>query len=216
MRIDLGTNPDRPDEPSTDRPETARTGFRGVSIAVLALLIAGTSWAVASWVSAWLVLPYLILMALILSPSAARPQGEPDEEASDDPTRQSAQPIDGSDDPEPASDTPASAEGSEAGSEQGTSATPTKGRRGKGRARKAKPLPEVPTEATWVQVAPGKFVRVEGPDNPAEAGPHEPVGVPVEVPVTPQASEVERGANPRRRARRGGRARHRPRRMAGR
>ena len=161
-------------------------------MAVLALLMAGTSWAVASWVSAWLVPPYLILMALILSPSSARPQGESAEGGSDPSTLRPASPGEGSDGPEPLADDPASAGSPEAGSEQGTSTTPTRGRRGKGRARKAKPLPE-PTEATWVQVAPGKFVRVEGAESPAEAGPHEPAGVPVEVPVTPQASEFDEG-----------------------
>ena len=54
-------------------------------MAMLALLMAGTSWAVASWVSTWLVLPYLILMALLLSPSTSTGsrQGDPASEGSE-------------------------------------------------------------------------------------------------------------------------------------
>ena len=157
---------------------------------VLALLMAGTSWAVASWVSVWLVPPYLILMALLLSPPAGRPEGEPDElgsESSD--SLRPARPVEGVGDDETASDGP-----TEGGSEPGAASGPSKARRGKARAKRARPLPG-PTEATWVQVAPGKFVRVEASETSGQAGPHAPVGVPVEVPSTPQPSEFDE-ANP--------------------
>jgi hypothetical protein len=189
VRNDQGTFPDRPEDPSPDRPATARSRAVGPSTVVLALLMAGTCWAVASWVSAWLVPPYLILMALLLFPSTGRPQGVPGEADRDasDPLRP-AQPGEGLDDP----DSPPDASAPEDGSEQATSSSPVKGRRGKGRAKKARPVPG-PTEATWVQVAPGKFVRVEAPQGQAEAGPHELVGVPVEVAATPQMPENDEG-----------------------
>ena len=164
-------------------------------MAVLALLMAGTSWAVASWVSVWLVPPYLILMALLLFPTAGRPQGDPgeaDEEASN-PLRPARSGED-LDDPDSPSDASASAGSAEDGSEQGTASGPTKARRGKARAKKARPIPE-PMEATWVQVAPGKFVRVEASEGSSPAGPHSPVGVPVGPSTTPQPQESD-GAGP--------------------
>ena len=159
--------------------------------------MAGTSAAVGSWVSWWLVPPYLALMAWLLAPSAGRPRGS---SASDDPNpsknSRSARPAgaldgegqsDDDEDEDPASDPSASAGGDEAGSEPGTSPKPAKARRGKGRPRKAAKSPTQPTEATWIQVAPGKFVRVEASDeSPEQAGPHLAVGdQPVEPPGPP-------------------------------
>ena len=153
---------------------------------MLALLIAGTSWAVASWVSAWLVPPYLILMALILSPSTPNSTGRHQREPA-------SEGLESSDNLRPAST------GREAsttpildgwpglvrelrkttGRSRAPRRSPPRARRGKARAKKAKPLPEL-AEATWVQVAPGKFVRVEAADgSTGQAGPHSPVGVPV-------------------------------------
>ena len=183
---------DRPEISSTDRPTPAYRGAGGLGMAMLALLTAGTSWAVASWVSVWLVPPYLILMALLLLPSMGRPQGEPAveaEEPSDSPGR--ARPGGKSDDPDLDPDASASAGASGDGSGADPSTDPPKGRRGKGRARKAKPLPEL-REATWVQVGPGKFVRVEVSESSDPAGPHtldEGEAVPVEVSSTPSESE---------------------------
>jgi len=180
-------NPDQPDDPSPDRPTTVRPRASWASTAILALLMVGTSWAVASWVSEWLVPPYLILMALLLFPSTGRPPGDPASDGSD--LSESSRPsstVEGPDDldsPPDGRDSPGSPE---EGSEPATSSKPVKARRGKGRAKKVKPAPE-PTEATWIQVAPGKFVRVEAADeSQGPAGPHSPVGEPVEVPATPQ------------------------------
>jgi hypothetical protein len=163
--------------------------------------MAGTSWAVASWVSPWLVLPYLILMALLLFPSTGRPPGEPASGGSDasDPLR-SARPAEGLDDPDTLSDGPDSSGLPEEGSEQAASSKPARARRGKGRVKKARPAPE-PAEATWVQVAPGKFVRVEAADeSKGQAGPHSRVGDPVEVPTTPQRLEEFEEGDPSDRA----------------
>ena len=165
-------------------------------MAILALLMVGTSWAVASWVSAWLVLPYLLLMALLLSPSTGRQPGEPASEGSDASDHpRSARPAGGFDDPDSSTDDLDSSglpeDGSE--SEQGAESKPARARRGKGRVKKAKAAPE-PSEATWVQVAPGKFVRVEAADeSTGQAGPHSRVGTPAEVPSTPQPLEFEEG-----------------------
>lgn len=198
MRIDQGTSPNPSPAPSPDRPSSPRTRANWASTGLLALLMAGTSWAVASWAHPWLVLPYLMLMAWLLFPStsAGRRLGELDSEgseASENP--RSAWPGGDSDDADSPSDGADSSgledDGSE--SEPGGSSKPARARRGKARARKGKPQAE-PTEATWVQVAPGKFVRVEAADEASgQAGPHSPVGIPVEVPTAPQPLEFEGG-----------------------
>ena len=207
MRIDQRTSLDSAPEPSPDRPETVRRGAKWLSTAVLALLMAGTSWAVASWVSPWLVPPYLILMALLLSPGSARPPGDRARTGSDSSGRdRPARPGDLADDDiddddddgnETSSDGPASAGPSEDGSEPesgsggGPASKSPKARRGKARVKKARAIPE-PTEATWLQVAPGKFVRVEASEGSSgPAGPHTSLGVPAEVPATPQPSESD-------------------------
>ena len=181
MRIDQATSPDRSLNPSTDRPATARGRSKGTSVAVLSLLMAATSWAVWSWVSPWLVLPYLILMALLLSPSpAGRPQGDRVEDGADASTG-----------PATPSEPSASADGPSDNPDPSAAATvaPTRGKRGKGRSKKAKAPGEPPAEATWLQVAPGKFIRVEAPSPSAEAGPHEPfAGIPTEAEATPDPS----------------------------
>jgi hypothetical protein len=183
VRNDHGTLLDRPEDLAPDPPSTARTRVNGLSMAMLALLMAGTSGAVASWVSPWLVPPYLILMAWLLFPSTSRSLGDLDD-ADRDPSNplRPAQPGEDFDD----LDNPADC------SESDASSAPSKGRRGKGRVKKARPLPE-PVEATWVQVAPGKFVRVEAAEAENPAGPHTPLGVPVEVPVTSRPSEGDEG-----------------------
>jgi hypothetical protein len=200
VRIDLDqeTSPRIPPDPAPDRPTTARTWGKWASTALLlALLLAGTSWAVASWVSPWLVLPYLILMALLLFPSTGRHQGAPGSEGSGSEALDNSRParrLEGSDDPDFPSETSDSSGPPEDGSEseQAASSKPLKARRGKGRVKKAKLQPDLITEATWVQVAPGKFVRVEAADDSTgQAGPHSRVGTPVEPPATPQRLEFE-------------------------
>ncbi|WP_435011335.1 hypothetical protein P12x_002642 [Tundrisphaera lichenicola] len=194
MRVDDQNHPELEGNPSLDRPATARIGARAFSSTVLALLMAGTSWVVASWVSAWLVPPYLILMALILLPSSGRPRGGPAEVGPDSAdTLGPGLPVEDSAGRATPETSPASAEAS-VGTDRAADSPPTRGRRGKGRARKAKQAVE-PIEATWIEVAPGKFVRSEGPRSSAEAGPHDPMGVPVEAPSTPQPPQADE-ANP--------------------
>lgn len=186
MPDDDRNHPDTIEGPSTDRPASARTGWGVVSSAVLALLAAGTCWVVATWASAWLVPPYLILMAWILLPAAGHPQSGgpagtgPDPSDALGPAPSAEAPVDR---PAPeATDAPA---GVSVGADPAAESTLTKGRRGKGKARKGKAIAES-REVTWVEVAPGKFVRVEAPRPSAEAGPHEFLGIPVEVPATPR------------------------------
>ena len=204
VRIDPGTSPDLSPDPSPDRPETAR--FRGgVGRGGGAGPAHGGDRAGRSlrWSRPWLVPPYLILMALLLSPSSQRPQGEPDSEASEaSESSRSAQPAGTSDADDLASEGPDSPEASDDESEQATASKPSRARRGKGKVRKAKPLPE-PTEATWIQVAPGKFVRAEAADDPMGlAGPHPPVKTPAEP--------IPRAATPRIRRGRSSRSPRRP------
>ena len=183
VRIDQGTLPDQLEisEPE-GQPATARPSSSGRSNVMLALLMAGTSWAIASCASIWLVPPYLILMAWLLFPSVGRASGtsaETEPGASD-----SAGPATvggASDIPDTLRDGPASAGPSEGGSEPGPSSSPLKARRSRGRAKKAKQPAIEPLEATWVQVAPGKFIRVEVSESTTPAGPHGSPGVPVEV-----------------------------------
>jgi ribonuclease E len=145
---------------------------------VLALLMMATCWVVSSSLSVWLVPPYLILMALILfGPSARSSQGdrgaagEPESHADLDPaspdrTGWETEPPSGDSDPASPSEL-----------DNGPLAGPAKARRGKGRKRATRPAVE-PTGATWIEVAPGKFVRVELSQTSAEAGPHESSRIP--------------------------------------
>lgn len=122
--------------------------------AVLAVLIALTSLAVGATTSPWLVPPYLAAMAwLLLTPGSQTPAVAPSSpagragEADDEPTTES----------EPVAVPEAEPTTAEA------PAKPKKKARSKAKP-KAPPVPEAPPMmATWVQVAPGKFVRVEVP-----------------------------------------------------
>lgn len=166
----------------------------------MAVLVGGTSWVIAGWISAYLVPVYLLAMALILlpiNPARSSPSGaetghpgpgkaagdllktrsEPSQVAADDtvPADAAAEPL-----------APVEA------------ATPTK--RGRGRPRKAKAASKVPSEpvavapATWVEVGPGKFVRVESPEPPAPCFEiAEPTGDEV---ITTPVSEPESGSPP--------------------
>jgi hypothetical protein len=138
-------------------------------------LVLGTSAAVAA-VAWWLVPPYLALMAfLLLEPAGRRVSATNPAGPRSATSRASA--SGGATDP-------AESAGSD-GSSTPNDATAPKGRsRGKGRGtRKAKPVVE-PVPAAWVQVAPGKFVRVEPASLPAESGPHvsPPAGAPTPSP----------------------------------
>ena len=148
----------------------------------LVVLMVLTSLAVAS-VSVWLVLPYLALMALILfTPPGRRERGEDHgarsrrqgpvggEELADD--RAEAGVEDGAVDrasADPAAETELVVEPAEATASD-SEPRAVKTRRGKGRMRKAKAVAESPgATATWIQIGPGKFVRVENPGPPVAA-----------------------------------------------
>lgn len=142
----------------------------------LAILVLSTCWAVAM-ISVWLVVPYLGLMVLLLAPSGPRgastdrdggrqapDRTAPRERTATEPPRngQPGADVDGDSTGDADADTQA-ATGPEAGPET-LDSSPTRSKRGKGRGRKARTAPPAePVEASWVQVAPGKFVRVEGP-----------------------------------------------------
>lgn len=137
---------------------TART-------AALAVLIALTSMAVGATTSPWLVPPYLVAMGwLLLAPSANRP--ETSEVLATAPAERlstSSEPIsDPVETPVEPAEIPVIDE----------SPKPRKKRsRAKGKT-KAKIVAQVErSEATWVQVAPGKFVRVEVPIPPPTEAP---------------------------------------------
>lgn len=144
----------------------------------LAVLTATTSLALAFLVTAWLVVPYLALMAWLLAP----------EHGPRDPARAVAGAGDLADLGGERSLDPSEAEValrplSEAGdagglsfaassvqdATSGSASVAVKAKRGRGRPRKSKAgtaqaaVVAPPTEATWIRVGPGKFVRVEGP-----------------------------------------------------
>ena len=142
---------------------------------VLVVLMVLTSLAVAS-VSVWLLLPYFALMALILFTPTGRGEREMGcareseagsaggEELADE--RAGAWVEDesvGREWGEPAAGTELVVEPAEvAASDSESRAVKTK--RGKGRMRKAKAVAEsLGATATWIQIGPGKFVRVENP-----------------------------------------------------
>jgi hypothetical protein len=148
------------------------------------VLILATSLAVAS-VSVWLVLPYLALMAVILiTPPGRRRHHEDGTEASDSGRGRgeelAAEPhLTGTEDGagiiDRATSDPATvaelvvelAEVSASDPDSDSELRAVKTRRGgsgKGRLRKAKAVVASPGgTATWIQVGPGKFVRVEAP-----------------------------------------------------
>ena len=180
-------------------PRTRSKGVALVKVPALLGLMAATCWVVASVVSPWFVPPYLVAMALILFPSTGTTRrrltasrlrrasttasGLPDQ----------GRPVDGHggskaglENASGRSSTPnggPSDDGSTASVADGASgsaSTTAKPKRGRSRPRKVanKPTTE-PNEvapATWVEVGPGKFVRVETPTNSVPAvGPHAPV-----------------------------------------
>jgi hypothetical protein len=159
---------------------------------MLALLMAGTSWAIAECASIWLVPPYLLLMAWLLFPSTSRASGSADQlEQGTSDSPQPSQAVEASDRSEALRDDPASAGSVVDGLEPAGTSSPTKPRRGKGRSKKAKPpVVELP-EATWIQVAPGKFVRVEVSEASNPAGPHGSPSGPVESDAPPPLSDRE-------------------------
>jgi hypothetical protein len=183
---------DGPDNPSTaDRLALLRSRVAKALPVLLGGLVLGTSVAVA-FVSWWLVAPYLVLIGFLLYEPAGRrvnatnPAGPESDMSSGNNTL--VDPTDPADD---------------AGSGDlrgGTTAT-TKGRRAARKTKKARNVVE-PAPATWLQVAPGKFVRVEPGAYPAGHGPHPPQTevAPQSLPLGAQEegapSEVDPGRPP--------------------
>jgi hypothetical protein len=164
----------RDDDPTSLPPSPRSTGRIGVGRALskywpltLALIVPATCWAVAS-ISPWLVPGYLLLIVATVYSPDHRSVPRRANESSDglDDSRVDRPPsTDEASDPESAVGTQESREGADSASGEATAveAATTKTRRGRGRSRaKSRTAPE-PNPATWVQVAPGKFVRVEGP-----------------------------------------------------
>jgi hypothetical protein len=167
----------RNDDPSASpRPEEGSASAspspprnRRIWAWVLGPLILATSLAVAS-LHPGLVLPYLLLMAWLVFPARPARDAEPSAGRSDPGipslSPQSPESISSAlRPPEPVSPGEPG-ESAEASADVATSARP---RRGKGRGRKAKAAAEGPPAVVWVRVAPGKFIRVEGPEATAEA-----------------------------------------------
>jgi hypothetical protein len=144
----------------------------------LAVLVPGTSLAIAS-VSAWLVVPYLLLIgSLVLSPLG---RGQIGAQARSERQRASTEPYVSSGrlslarrtDCRDSATEPEGPLELDSGEVTVAEASSSRSRRGRGRAR-AKPKPEPlaptnPSRATWVRVGPGKFVRVETPEIPGDS-----------------------------------------------
>lgn len=202
MRNDDETRTGLESAPGPGRPFGVRAGLRGLLFAVLGLLTAGTCWAVAALASIWLVPPYLVLMIVILYAPPGRPRdasGRADSAETDapEPALPAGRGSASAASPEPGaggSSAPAApgADDPSSGAVPPPASTPSRKRSGKGRARKARP--SIPVEAAWVQVGPGKFVRVETPSPASEPGPilrpGEPGGAEVPEPAAVVAAET--------------------------
>ncbi len=151
--------------PAAIRESMPRPSAVSTRSAVLAILIGLTSLAVGATTSPWLVPPYLGAMGWLLLVPARRPlDGEPS--TTENATQQHVTSVSFPTAPEPAEDVSPAVE---------AAPKPKKPRR-KAKA-KAKDAPAaLPTVATFVQVAPGKFVRVE-------------VVVPLDVPPAEEPTE---------------------------
>jgi hypothetical protein len=183
---------------SSDQAVPARARAWG-GIAVLVALMVSTSLAVAWFVSAWLVPPYLALMgAILFAPSerrneAAETQPNPREARAgvkaepgtfQDVAQLSTEPAASVDPSLEPSESPVAVSG----------ASPVKARRakGKGRNKKAKG-PVEPTDATWIRIGPGKFVRADSPGSSAPVGETSPaISSAPDSPTPPPAFEAGR------------------------
>ncbi|HEY2155556.1 MAG TPA: hypothetical protein VGH33_07995 [Isosphaeraceae bacterium] len=147
-------------------------------------LVLGTSAAVAA-VAWWLVPPYLALMAfLLLEPAGRRVSATNPAGPRSAMSGASASAVG----PDPAE----SAGPSDSSASNDAAPAPKARRGGKGRgSRKARPAFE-PAPAAWVQVAPGKFVRVEPGSPTGESGPYTtlPPGTPMSPPSAAEAEAV--------------------------
>ena len=168
-------------------PRSGRSGVRFLKVPALLVLVTGTCWAVASLLTVWLVPPYLVALGWILFPSPGsiprpgwgkRDRALPTESLAFDPARDQAGGIDGEGSPSATAGLPPPGADPElAPDSTATTATATaKPKRARSRARKVKPTAE-PVDvapATWVEVGPGKFVRVETPSPTVTATAHGP------------------------------------------
>ena len=182
-------------QPSDDglRATTPRASWQGVGlwkVSGLVALVVATSWVVANLASAWLVPPYLAVMALILLPSSEatrrRTEASRSRSAVASPLHSrvrsavegSSEPLDLSESSStpPGGMTDGGATAPRLDDDNGpASATASKGKRGRTRPRKpSKPAdPAELAPANWVEVGPGKFVRVESATtSDSVAGPH--------------------------------------------
>jgi hypothetical protein len=161
-----------------DRSPTGETTKGWVS-PLLGSLVLATSLAVAS-VSVWLVPPYLTLMGVLLIDflpkswlqrfqalrrvNATNPGGLRRKETKPGSSREQAELVEPPSEPESETEPE-----SDASAQDRTTETPVAGgskpKRARGRSKKARQSAPEPAPATWVQVAPGKFVRVEGPSS---------------------------------------------------
>ena len=210
---DLTANPEAPAQSAVLPPRAWAKRASLVKILALVILVAATSWVVASWASGWLVPPYLVVMALLLipAPGPTRRPGQADPAGSPPATADSDHPEKSDDRGEglaarqnpsvpgltlPTGATDPAGVNSESGDPGAATATATapKPKRSRARPRKAtKPLaePVEVVEATWVEVGPGKFVRVETPSPTAPvAGPHLAVEPAPEPPVAAEPAPV--------------------------
>lgn len=173
MRID---EIDHSQQPPEDRPAPRTSSLSKPWMAALILMVPATSLALTS-VSAWLVPPYLGLLAwLVLVPALGRPRSparsESPEEPSGDPANSEAA-GDASADPEPETAEELSAVNAPSESD-GAVATKPKRSRARTKAKAKATVPPEPLSVSWVQVGPGKFVRVEGAAQPVASPPEPP------------------------------------------
>ncbi len=159
MRKDSPNLMVRPDDPSTEgRPDSLRLRVAKFAPVLVWGLVFGTSAAVAS-LSWWLVPPYLLLMGVLLFEPAGRRVNATNPAGPVSVSSEAHASVDTSD---PVVNAGSNALDSSAGVHApATAATATKVRRAtKSRSKKSRLVVE-PAPAAWVQVAPGKFVRVE-------------------------------------------------------
>lgn len=157
---------DHPSSRSLDATRPAMPIAPGLRSVSLAFLVGVTSLAVGATTSYWLVPLYLLTMGwLLLGPSAGAASGSPvDRPVEGSISRPDLEPAGASrSGPETISESPQDAPGSRI-DEPAKPRGKARSRGGRGRAKAQAESPTTPpTIATWVQVAPGKFVRVEVP-----------------------------------------------------
>ena len=166
-------------------PPPRRSGATILKVPALLVLVTGTCWVVASLLTVWLVPPYLVALGWILFPSAGsiprpgwgkRDQAVATESLALDPVRDRADGSGGGGSPSSTAGSPPLGADPELNPDSpGPTATATaKPKRARSRSRKVKPPADAVevAPATWVEVGPGKFVRVETPSAATANGPH--------------------------------------------